>query len=162
MRARYFIHRVVLIFSLALLPAVLVPATPAHGAGARYVAPGGNNRNDCLSPAAPCATINGAIRKAASGDTIYVAVGTYTDVGDQVVLVDKGAALSGGWNDAFTVQAGMSVVDGQDARRGITVNSGVYVTVERFVIQNGKAGNGGGIANSGVVVLNDTIIKNSG
>ena len=48
-----------------------------------YVAPGGNDGSDCLSPATPCATINGALQKPdqslAPGDTIRVAVGVYTE-----------------------------------------------------------------------------------
>ncbi len=46
--------------------------SPAYAAGPWYVAPGGNDDNDCLSPATPCATIKGAIGKASPGDTVKV------------------------------------------------------------------------------------------
>ena len=51
-------------------------------------------------PGAPCATINAALNKPdfVAGDTIRVAAGTYTGAGEQVVLLDKSATLSGGWN----------------------------------------------------------------
>ena len=59
------------------------------------MAPGGDDGNDCLSPGAPCATIDGTIAKTNPGDTIYVAVGSYTGTGDQVVLLDKSVTLPG-------------------------------------------------------------------
>ena len=52
-------------------PANLPPVPPTNN---WYVKPGGNNNNSCLSPAAACATINGAINKSQSGDTIFVAI----------------------------------------------------------------------------------------
>ena len=86
-----------------------------------YVAPGGNDGSDCLSPATACATINGALQKPdqslAPGDTIRVAVGVYTEA----VNLNHGLTLSGGWNDTFTAQIGMSTVDGQGERAGIHV-----------------------------------------
>jgi hypothetical protein len=95
-----------------------------------YVAPGGNNGNDCLSPATPCATINWALQKPgqsfAPGDTIRVAVGVYTET----VWLNHGLALSGGWNDAFTAQVGTSTVDGQGVREGIHVVPRMPRTVE--------------------------------
>ncbi|KRB72789.1 hypothetical protein ASE01_22365 [Nocardioides sp. Root190] len=63
-----------------MLGAVLV-ASPAQAAGPWYVAPSGNNAASCLSAAAPCATVTGALAKGtfAAGDTINVAPGTYAD-----------------------------------------------------------------------------------
>ena len=52
---------------------ILLAIRPIRAAGPWYVAPGGDDGNDCLSPATPCATINGAVSKASPGDTIYVA-----------------------------------------------------------------------------------------
>ena len=47
---------------------------PALAGATWYVATTGNDANSCSVPASPCATINGAIAKAASGDTINVRV----------------------------------------------------------------------------------------
>jgi Zn-dependent metalloprotease len=118
----------------------------------RYVATSGNDSNSCSSAGSPCATINGAIGKAANGDTIKVATGTYTGSGTEVVLINKSITLSGGWNASFTAQTGTSTIDGQAARRGIMNNSGVTSTIERFVVQNCYINNGtpgAGIENSG-------------
>ncbi|MCX7854640.1 MAG: right-handed parallel beta-helix repeat-containing protein [Anaerolineae bacterium] len=54
-------------------------ASAVHSTGASlYVAPNGNDNNNCLSPATSCRTITAATRKATAGDTIYVAAGTYS------------------------------------------------------------------------------------
>ncbi|MBL8058613.1 MAG: hypothetical protein JNK29_18060, partial [Anaerolineales bacterium] len=110
---------------LALASLSLAPAPrPAQAAGTWYVATTGSDSNDCATPATPCATINTAIGKITSGDTIRIAVGVYTDGGDQVVLLDRSASLSGGWDEAFTARIGLATIDGQSARRGMTVGVG--------------------------------------
>jgi uncharacterized repeat protein (TIGR01451 family) len=155
--------------------------------GPWYVTPNGNNSNSCQSPAAPCATINGAIGKASSGDTIYVATGTYTSSsGDEVVLIDKNVTISGGWSSNFTQQQGHSIIDGDLARQGIFVTSQVETTIDHLIIENGFNGsddsarsgsvsieyganvsiddsiirkNGTGIANVGNLILNQSIVS---
>ncbi len=161
-------HRILRLFvSLILMLAVTAITSgpqPARAAGPWYVAPGGDDiANDCLSPLTPCATINGGIGKASPGDTIYVATNTYTNsTGSEVVLIDKDITLSGGWDAGFTVQSGMSTIDGQSARRGITVNNGVTTSIEHFVIQNGSAqDSGGGIHNNGSLTVNNSNINNN-
>jgi len=73
----------------ALLPTMLFAllAVPA-AAEDRYVAPGGSNGNDCLSSGSPCATIQGAVGKAAfprnastGALNIHVADGSYAGSG---------------------------------------------------------------------------------
>ena len=117
-------------------------AVPVRAAGPWYVTPGGSDGNSCLSPAAPCGTINGAIAKAVDGDSIRVAAGTFQGTGAEVVLIDKNVHLTGGWNPGFTTQTGVTVIDGQDVRRGIeiqacSVEGGATTTVERFKVTNG-------------------------
>jgi hypothetical protein len=118
-----------------------------------YVTPAGSDLNSCATPAEPCATINGAIGKASSGDTIKVATGTYTGSGYEVVLIGKSVTLAGGWNADFTSRTGLSTVDGQSARGGIRVAS-ADARIERFLIENGRQamvapGGASGIAVSG-------------
>ena len=145
---------------LAVMALVLMaPASqPARADGLWYVAPGGDDANDCLSPGTACATINGAITKASPSDTIYVAIGTYTGSSDEVVLLDKDATLSGGWDADFTTQDGTSTIHGEGLRRGITVNSGVTAMIERFTVQKAA---GVGIYNQGSLTLNNSTISDN-
>ncbi len=148
---------------LALVALILISSMSqaAPAAGPWYVAPGGSDSNTCTSPGAACASINGAISKAVYGDTIYVATGTYTGTGSEVVLLDKSVTLSGGWDGGFTTQNSTSTIDGEASRRGIYVSSGRVVTVEHFVIQNGfdSSGRGGGIHNyRGALTLSNSVV----
>ena len=146
---------------IILLLGVVAPGQ-VRAAGPWYVSTSGDDSNECLSPTAPCATINGAMGKATAGDTINVAIGTYTGAGTEVVSIDKDITLSGGWDVDFTTQSGRSTLDGQEERRGLRVNSGLTARVERFALQHGNlTGNGGGINNAGDLTLVDSMINNN-
>ena len=86
-----------------------------HAAGSWYAAPSGSDSNDCASSLTPCATINGAVSKASSGDTIYTAAAVYTSTNVIIVTLDKSVTLSGGWNTSFTNQDGLSIIDGMNS-----------------------------------------------
>ncbi len=127
-----------------------------------YVTTTGNDSNSCSESALPCATINGVLNKPdfVAGDTVRVAIGTYTGTGYEVVLLDKDATLSGGWDDTFTTQTSKSTIDGQGARRGITVHTGATVTMRSFTVQNGfDCCQGAGIFNTGTLTITDSVIK---
>lgn len=118
---------------------------PQPGTDIFVNAASGDNNNDCKTPATACLTINGAVGKTTTdGETIYVAEGTYTDTGTEVVALHKFVNLSGGWDSAFTAQTGLSIVDGQHARYGIFVN--IYqseswmATIDHFAIINSTRG----------------------
>ncbi|MAT98936.1 MAG: hypothetical protein CL608_17470 [Anaerolineaceae bacterium] len=161
------VHLRILVIPLFLLAMIMIiqhVLRPVYAAGPWYVAPGGADGNDCLSPAAPCATINGALNKPGfvPGDTINVAVGIYTGTGDEVILLNKDATLAGGWNASFSAQNGYSTIDGEASRPGIMVNNGVTAVVGRFVVQNGSSWGGAGVCNLGTLTLiNMTISDNN-
>jgi Right handed beta helix region/PASTA domain len=112
-----------------------------------FVATAGSDANSCSSPTESCGTIAAAVAKAASGDSIRVASGTYTGTGDEVVLLSKDLRLEGGWNTEFTSRTGVSSIDGQGLRRGVRV-ANAAARIERFIIENGSSSlfnQGGGI-----------------
>jgi hypothetical protein len=156
---------------LAFLAAVafaLVVQGKALAATAWYVSPGGSDSNSCAAPTAPCLTIGGAISKASSGDTVDVAVGTYTGTGTNVVTIDKDLTLSGGWSSTFTQQTGLSTIDGQDAQRGVFVASTATATVTRFEVMNGAPPSspdpfafGGGILMYGPLTLDHSYVHDN-
>jgi hypothetical protein len=118
-----------------------------------YVAPGGNDGGACNSAAAPCGTIQAAVNKSASGDTIQIAAGTYTFSVDQcgsgvnavVCIAEKSLTLIG-------AGAGTTIIDGGGARRGVAVlGSGAqpFVRVQGLTIRNSLAIPFGGYAATG-------------
>jgi predicted outer membrane repeat protein len=120
------------------------------------VLPTGSDSNTCKSPADPCLAIQAAVSKSSAGDTVYVSADTYTGTGSQVVQLTKDVTLSGGWNSTFDTQSGKTTIDGEGARRGITIGSWldfISVNVDHFIVTNGKnpgtgnslQTNGGGI-----------------
>ena len=132
---------------------------PARAAGPWYVSTTGNDSNSCMSPMEACATINGAIGKAISGDTVYVATGTYVkNTFSEVVLIDKDITLKGGWDSNFVVQNDFSIIDGQKLMGGIRVDSSVSADVEGFIVEN-CVGYIGGINNFGLLNLGNSIVR---
>jgi len=128
-----------------------------------YVATTGDDDNDCTTTSTPCETINGAIGKATGGDTIYVSTGVYTDIGNEVVMVDKSINLLGGWGESFSTQTGTSTINGEFTRRGVSISTSTKVYMEYFTIQNGDHADGkNGISNDGNLTLEKVTIKNNG
>jgi uncharacterized repeat protein (TIGR01451 family) len=128
-----------------------LPPARLRAAGPWFVAPSGNDSNDCAGSATACASINGALNKPGfvAGDTIKVASGTYTGIGAEVALLNKNASLSGGWDNSFTTQSGMSTLDGESTRRGVTINTAVVLILSHFTVTHGSATYGAGIFNNG-------------
>jgi hypothetical protein len=137
----------------------------AFGGGTTwYVSTDGDDSKDCLTSTTACSSINSALRKDefSAGDTVLVVTGVYTDIGAEVVSLIQAVALSGGWDESFTAQGGLSTINGEGARRGITVNQGIDVFVERFIIQHGSSADGGGIFVDGTLTLsNSTLNENT-
>lgn len=126
-----------------------------------YVTTTGNDSNSCTDTVAPCLTINGALAKASTGDTVEVAAGTYLGTVDEVVLIDKAITLLGGWDAGFTSQNSLSILDGQTVRRGITITADPVV-VDHFKIQNGyNTSSGGGISVEGGLTLSSSVVSDN-
>ena len=111
----------------------------AHAAGPWYVAPGGDDADDCLSWATACATLGGAISKASSGDTIYMAAGTYDDTN---VFISKNLTIIGAGMDD-------TVLDGAADGRVMYISGSSVVSVSGLTVRNGSSQSGGGIYHIG-------------
>jgi hypothetical protein len=74
---------------------------------------------------------------------IIMAQGTYTGTGSEVMAVTQSIMIYGGWDGAAgsTVVRDpdiyISIIDGEDQRRGVVVGSGLTVTLEGFTIAYG-------------------------
>jgi hypothetical protein len=158
------VFRLIFVLILVLGSVAISSPQPARAAGLWYVDTTGDDNNDCLSPVTPCATINAAIERASTGDSIKVGEGTYTGSDIAVVSIDKDITLAGGWDVSFGTQSGTSTIDGQGVRRGIVIFSG-SVVIGYFTIQNGFAdfntGGGAGIINSSALILSNSIVRNN-
>jgi Right handed beta helix region/PKD domain len=94
--------------------------------------------------ASPCSLAT-AIGEVDSGDTIYVGAGTYTATGSSVVTLTSGVSLLGGWDGSGTgavvrdPSTYASILDGENARRVVTISGGASPTVDGFTITRGNA-----------------------
>jgi hypothetical protein len=146
----------------------------AYAGGPWYVSPAGQNTNDCLSPATACRTINGAIDKAASGDTINIAAGIYHEVlaildknlnfagvGPESTIIDAQGAQPKPGNPRIVLGA-LTVVSltGATLRNGIQgayVGPNSFMTLTNVHIMNNEPY--GGIMNDGSLTLANSLIR---
>ncbi len=135
MKSRHPLRAVRAVAVLAVLAAVTLLATgeferPALAAGSWYVDPAGDDLNTCKAPGAAtaCLTIQGAIGKAASGDTINVAAGIYYEN----VTVGKPLTLQG--EDRET-----TVIDGSGTGNVVHITAD-NVQFGGFTVRNGNDG----------------------
>ena len=112
------------------------------------------------SSAAPYKSIQEGINSSAdTGDTVYVAAGTYTGATNPMVTwTAKSVALIG-------AGAGSTIVDGESARQCMYLtNVPNTARIEGFTFQNGKRGRGGAIyfTSSSPTVIHNTFSANYG
>jgi nitrous oxidase accessory protein NosD len=82
----------IVLFALSIILGAGTVQTISASTPTLYVkAHHGNDANDCLSPSTACKTIQAAINKAASGDTIRILPGTYVEN----LIVNKQLVLAG-------------------------------------------------------------------
>lgn len=104
------------------------------------------------TPVNPCA-LQTAVSQATTGQSIYVAGGTYTGSGaDPVVRVTTSITLTGGFDAANWATppnpiVNPTILDGQAARQVVRIEGAVSPIIENFEISNGRAPSGAGIFN---------------
>ena len=151
---------VFLVIMMVLVVSAFWPSRMSASPSTRYVAPSGSDVGDCTSPAFPCQTIQYAINRANSGDTILVAAGTYTYNPSQdpcpflpsggksvVCIVDKALTIRGGYSTNNWVVPdpinNLTVIDGQNTYRGVFLlgysTTTTNLVMEGFTIQNCRA-----------------------
>jgi hypothetical protein len=147
-------------------------ATVRADSGLRFVAPDGNDDNDCSSVALRCRTVQRAIDVAAPFDEIRIATGTYTDTYGTVASIVKTVQLLGGWDETFSARdrtAYPTVLDGKHRDRVMHISGTISPTVDGFIITGGNANNsthgtgiGGGIyiRDASPVIANNVISGN--
>ncbi len=129
----------VLAAGLFLLLTGTAPKAVADGDNV-FVMPGGSG--DCAQ-ANPC-DLQTALSTATDGDTLYLGEGAYTGAGGAVVTITKSIALYGGWDGTTATppvrdpDAYPTVIDGEDAQRGVYIGGPVTVTLEGLTIARGR------------------------
>jgi parallel beta-helix repeat protein len=124
--------------------------------GTLYVAPNGDDAQDCSSYTNRCRTVQRAVDVANLGDEILVATGVYTGVHSrdyemQVVYISKTVTVRGGYStDLSTWNPGdyPTTLDAGAEGRVVYVTGDISPTLEGLRLTNGSAGefdNGGGI-----------------
>ncbi|MGD2146383.1 MAG: hypothetical protein PVH41_06800, partial [Anaerolineae bacterium] len=162
---------IVLVAFLVLLGEV--PKTASADVADLFVAPDGHGA--CVQ-GDPC-DLQTALGLAGSGDTVYVAGGSYTGTGVAVVTITESISLLGGWSGAPVGEpmrdpvAYPSTLDGERERRVIQIIGDITPTVEGLIITRGDAtlapadpGRGGGIyvADASPTIANNDINNNAG
>ena len=182
-----------IIFSLGLAAAVIsgflgilvisAPTVSAAPTAIWYVnAATGNNGNTCQSAGDACATIEEAVVKAADGDTIEIAAGTYNehDIGifEELTLTGAGAEstiVDAGGNGRLFHTGSTVTISGLTMKNGLTSDGDAFdegggavlftgdsLTLQNVIlIDNYAVGSGGAIFNNGDLVLQNTQVLNN-
>ena len=92
----------------------------------------------------PC-DLETAILGAGDADTVYVAAGTYTGTGDNLVQITRSIRLYGGWNGTGAgpvvrdPSAHVTTLDGQNARRVVRISGAISPVLDGFTVRRGNA-----------------------
>lgn len=146
--------RILLTWTLLLVAGLAAqPAGAQSATGTVRVATTGTDAAGCGAVQSPCRTLQYAVDRfpLGSAGVIQVAAGTYTSTQPREVLRVSGRRLTiaGGYSLAFTVadpEANLVVIDGQHARRGISVFAAQGIalnalTLTGLTITRGRAPN---------------------
>jgi hypothetical protein len=136
--------------TLLLMAMFLAIASTALASTTWYVnGLSGSDSNNCMSAQNACKTIGHAISLASAGDSIRVAAATYKE------NLTIGASLNMLGSNANT-----TIIDGGGVNTVVTVsNANAHVTLSNVTVRNGRARQGGGIYNNGMLTIGSSIIS---
>ncbi len=163
----------------------LLPSAVFASGSLVYVAPSGSDTPTCGSADQPCASIEAGLERIVNPATgrysgeIRLAAGTYTYPSNRAVafiwrrgvVTIRGGYSTGDWN-VSNPTANVTIIDGENVRRGIWMTNSTYdaaqclVTIEGLTVTRGRARSddpsGGGILNdSCTLTLRNVTITNS-
>ena len=127
--------------------------SPSAATTVRYVKSDGVDGGNCLTPGSACRTIQYAVDRAAEGDEIHVAAGTYTDLHQtllpgpqtitQVVYIDTSITIQGGYTTTNwqvpDPETHRTVLDARGGGRVLYIDEAVNATVNGLYITGGDA-----------------------
>ena len=109
-----------------------------------YLFVSSSGSGNACTQAYPCA-LQTALIQATDGETICVAGGTYTSSGSAVITVTRSITLYGGWDGASSgpvvrdPEAHPTTLDGENARRVVSISGDITPTLDGFTIARGNA-----------------------
>jgi hypothetical protein len=158
--------------TLLLMALCLAMGLTASASTTRYVnGVTGRDSNNCLSPTTACKTIGHAISLSLSGDSIVVAAATYTEnltIGLSLKILGSGSTTTiidgGRYNTVVTIpksgtQVTLSKVTIRNGNAGGIYNSGVLRVIDSILSGNSARFYGGGIYNSGTLLVSDSTLS---
>jgi len=104
----------------------------------------------------PKKTIGNGTGLVTANGIVNIANGIYSGTGNVGLTLDRNMTIKGQSKDG-------TIINGSDASRIFTINTGVNVTLLNLTIANGRApnSNGGSIQNGGTLTINNCTFKNN-
>ncbi len=167
-----------LIIAVTILPLWFMQVSAAPNGATRFVATGGiDGTNDCLNINNPCATVIYAVQQTDTGDTVIIASGWYTETDtirifrditiqgagleQTIISVENNPDIWQVFQVYGNVDASINHLAMRNAERSGVQNLG-NLTIAHVSIAENRGVLGGGITNSGVITVTDSIIDKNG
>jgi hypothetical protein len=153
--------QLLLLIGLAGWAAPANVATLATPAPIVYIAPDGDDSQDCATPATRCATLQHGLDQLADDGEARLAAGSYAGTTN----LNRPATISGGYRlPDFSPGATPAVLDGQRKGTTLRISGAIWARLERLTVTGGLAdptgeatGSGGGVSIRGAQVLLDHV-----
>ena len=119
-----------------------------------FVSPNGDDGNVGDSWETAKLTIKNGINSVNAGGTVNIADGAYSGENNRNISIGKNMTIKGQSKSG-------TVIDGNNAARIFTVQSGSDVTIQDLTVRNGTSNYGGAVYNNGTLTLVDSAFASS-